>query len=57
MIFHTRPPRTQLLERAKKVVAVEYDTRMVREVLKRVEGTDHERNLQVIQVMMDSDHA
>lgn len=28
----------QLLERAKKVVAVEYDKRMIREVLKRVEG-------------------
>lgn len=40
----------QLLEKAKKVIAVEYDTRMVREVLKRVEGTEHERNLQVIHV-------
>ncbi len=39
----------KLLERAKKVVAVEYDTRMVREVLKRVEGTEHGRSLQVIQ--------
>lgn len=39
----------KLLERAKKVVAVEYDRRMVREVLKRVEGTKHEHNLQVIQ--------
>lgn len=29
----------RLLERAKKVVAVEFDKRMVREVLKRVEGT------------------
>eukprot|EP00611_Tribonema_gayanum_P030349 TRINITY_DN840_c0_g1_i3.p2 TRINITY_DN840_c0_g1~~TRINITY_DN840_c0_g1_i3.p2 ORF type:complete len:120 (-),score=35.99 TRINITY_DN840_c0_g1_i3:175-534(-) len=28
----------QLLERAKKVIAVEYDKRMIREVLKRVEG-------------------
>jgi 16S rRNA A1518/A1519 N6-dimethyltransferase RsmA/KsgA/DIM1 with predicted DNA glycosylase/AP lyase activity len=28
-----------LLERAKRVVAVEYDKRMIREVLKRVEGT------------------
>lgn len=28
-----------LLERAKRVIAVELDTRMVREVMKRVEGT------------------
>jgi tRNA G46 methylase TrmB len=28
----------QLLEKARKVVAVEYDKRMIREVLKRVEG-------------------
>lgn len=39
----------KLLERAKRVVAVEYDRRMVREVLKRVEGTKHEHNLQIIQ--------
>lgn len=39
----------KLLDRAKKVVAVEYDVRMVREVLKRVEGTDHARSLNVIQ--------
>lgn len=39
----------KLLERSKKVVAVEYDRRMVREVLKRVEGTKHEHNLQIIQ--------
>jgi len=39
----------KLLERAKKVIAVEYDTRMVREVLKRVEGTEHGKSLQVIQ--------
>lgn len=39
----------KLLERAKKVIAVEFDTRMVREVLKRVEGTEHGKNLQVIQ--------
>jgi 18S rRNA (adenine1779-N6/adenine1780-N6)-dimethyltransferase len=38
----------RLLERSKKVVAIEYDRRMVREVLKRVEGTSNERNLQVI---------
>lgn len=39
----------RLLEQAKKVIAVEFDRRMVREVLKRVEGTESERNLQVIQ--------
>jgi hypothetical protein len=33
---------------------VEYDTRMVREVLKRVEGTPQERALQVIQVRWES---
>ncbi len=30
-------------------MAIEYDTRMVREVLKRVEGTSDERKLKVIQ--------
>jgi 18S rRNA (adenine1779-N6/adenine1780-N6)-dimethyltransferase len=39
----------RLLELSKKVIAVEYDQRMCREVLKRVEGTENERNLQVIQ--------
>lgn len=39
----------RLLEQSKRVVAVEFDRRMVREVLKRVEGTDREHNLQVIQ--------
>jgi hypothetical protein len=39
----------KLLEKAKKVVAVEYDKRMVRELLKRVEGTPVEKNLQIIQ--------
>lgn len=39
----------KLLERAKKVIAVEFDTRMVREVLKRVEGTEYGKSLQVIQ--------
>lgn len=39
----------RLLEVAKKVIAVEFDRRMVREVLKRVEGTEQERNLQIIQ--------
>lgn len=38
-----------LLESSQNVVAVEYDTRMIRELLKRVEGTPHERNLKVIQ--------
>lgn len=38
----------RLLEFAKKVVAVEFDRRMVREVLKRVEGSEHERHLQMI---------
>jgi 18S rRNA (adenine1779-N6/adenine1780-N6)-dimethyltransferase len=39
----------RLLELSKKVIAVEFDHRMVREVLKRVEGTSNENNLQVIQ--------
>ena len=39
----------RLLEQAKKVIAVEFDRRMVREVLKRVEGSPREKNLQVIQ--------
>ena len=39
----------RLLELSKRVVAVEFDRRMVREVLKRVEGTQNERSLQVIQ--------
>mmetsp|Transcript_6775 Transcript_6775/g.11831 ORF Transcript_6775/g.11831 Transcript_6775/m.11831 type:complete len:348 (-) Transcript_6775:159-1202(-) len=38
-----------LLQNAKKVVALEYDTRMVREVLKRVEHTPLDSKLQVIQ--------
>ena len=38
----------QLLAKSKRVVAVEFDRRMVREVIKRVEGTDKEKNLQVI---------
>eukprot|EP01082_Thalassiosira_pseudonana_P015723 g13989.t1 g13989 contig9:902256-903509(+) len=38
-----------LLQQSKSVVAIEYDTRMVREVLKRVEGTSEERKLKVIQ--------
>lgn len=38
-----------LLQQAKQVVALEYDSRMVREVLKRVEQTEYSRKLQVIQ--------
>lgn len=38
-----------LLQKSKKVVALEYDPRMIREVLKRVENTSEERKLQVIQ--------
>jgi 18S rRNA (adenine1779-N6/adenine1780-N6)-dimethyltransferase len=39
----------RLLEESKRVIAVEFDRRMVREVLKRVEGSENEKNLQVIQ--------
>ena len=39
----------KLLESAKRVVAVEFDKRMVREVLKRVEVMEQKNNLQVIQ--------
>jgi 18S rRNA (adenine1779-N6/adenine1780-N6)-dimethyltransferase len=38
-----------LLQRAKNVIALEYDSRMVREVLKRVEQTEHAKKLKVIQ--------
>ena len=38
-----------LLQQSKNVIAIEYDTRMVREVLKRVEGTNDERKLRVVQ--------
>jgi 18S rRNA (adenine1779-N6/adenine1780-N6)-dimethyltransferase len=38
----------KLLEKSKRVIAIEFDRRMVREVLKRVEGSHNERNLQVI---------
>jgi len=38
-----------LLAQSKNVIAIEYDSRMVREVLKRVEGTNDERKLQVVQ--------
>lgn len=39
----------RLLTCCKKLIAVEFDRRMVREVLKRVEGSENERNLSVIQ--------
>lgn len=39
----------KLLERAKKVVAVEYDHRMVLELQRRVQGTPYASHLQVIQ--------
>jgi len=38
----------KLLEAAKKVIAVEVDPRMVAEVQKRVQGTEHARNLSII---------
>ena len=38
-----------LLQKAKTVVALEYDSRMVREVLKRVQNTTEERKLKIIQ--------
>jgi len=38
-----------LLQQSKNVIAIEYDNRMVREVIKRVEGTSDERKLKVIQ--------
>ena len=38
-----------LLQQSKHVIAIEFDTRMVREVLKRVEGTSEERKLKMIQ--------
>ena len=38
-----------LLEQCKSLVAIEYDTRMVREVLKRVEGIPNDHKLRVIQ--------
>lgn len=38
-----------LLQKSKQVIALEYDSRMVREVLKRVQNTPEERKLQIIQ--------
>lgn len=39
---------TRILEKAKKVVAVEFDARMAAELTKRVQGTPLERKLQVV---------
>ena len=39
----------RLLDSCKKLIAVEFDRRMVREVLKRAEGHKNEKGLQVIQ--------
>ena len=38
----------RLLEVSKKLIAVEFDPRMVSEVQKRFEGGEHERKLQII---------
>ena len=38
----------RLLEVAKKVICVEYDTRMIAELQKRVLGTEHQHKLQII---------
>lgn len=38
----------KLLEAAKKVVAVEFDPRMISEVTKRVQATEHAKHLQII---------
>ena len=42
VIFHV-----QLLEKAKRVVAIELDPRMVLELQRRVQGTPYENSLQV----------
>jgi len=39
----------RLLERAKKVIAVEVDVRMIVELTKRVQGTQYQKKLQIIQ--------
>ena len=39
----------KLLEKAKRVIAVEFDPRMACEVQKRVQNTEHQRNLTIIQ--------
>lgn len=38
----------KLLEQVKKVIAVEFDPRMVAELQKRVSGTEHAHKLQII---------
>jgi len=38
-----------ILEQSKRTIAIEYDNRMVRELLKRVENTPHHSKLQVLQ--------
>ena len=38
-----------MLDKAKQVVAMEYDTRMVRELLKRVESTEYANKLKILQ--------
>jgi len=38
-----------MLEKCKRVIAVEYDDRMVREVMKRVEDTPHSSKLSIVQ--------
>jgi 18S rRNA (adenine1779-N6/adenine1780-N6)-dimethyltransferase len=38
-----------MLQASKQVVAMEYDTRMVRELLKRVEQTEYAKKLQILQ--------
>ena len=37
-----------LLQQSKHVIAIEFDTQMVREVLKRLEGISEERKLKII---------
>ncbi|KAL4919032.1 ribosomal RNA adenine dimethylase-domain-containing protein [Aspergillus aurantiobrunneus] len=39
---------TRILEKAKKVVAVEFDARMAAELTKRVQGTPQEKKLQIV---------
>ncbi|KAL4805346.1 ribosomal RNA adenine dimethylase-domain-containing protein [Aspergillus unguis] len=39
---------TRILEKAKKVVAVEFDPRMAAELTKRVQGTPQEKKLQIV---------
>ena len=41
----------KLLEKAKRVIAIELDPRMVLELQRRVQGTPYENSLQVIEVL------